>query len=261
MVGRDIAEEFPARQPAPGGVVLEVRHLSAAPRFTDVSLTVREGEIVALAGLVGAGRTSTALALTGALGSRGEIVVGGKPVSFGSPADAIAHGLAYVTEDRKGRGMFPEMAVADNITVSYLREFARAGLLDLAREKAGAGQAARRFDVRAASLRQPARTLSGGNQQKMLLARYLLKSRRLIVLDEPTRGVDVGARAEIYNLMNQLTRDGLAVLMISSDLPEVLGMADRIIVLREGRTMGELARAEATAESVMALATGGRTAA
>jgi ABC-type sugar transport system ATPase subunit len=153
------------------------------------------------------------------------------------------------------------MAVAENITVSYLREFVKAGLLSLSRERSVAAGTAKRFDVRAASLRQPAATLSGGNQQKMLLARYLLNRRRLIILDEPTRGVDVGARAEIYELMNQLTREGLALLMISSDLPEVLGMADRIVVLREGRTAGELTRAEASPDAVMALATGGRPAA
>jgi ribose transport system ATP-binding protein len=187
--------------------------------------------------------------------------MGGRAVRFTSPADAIAAGLAYVTEDRKSLGIFPQMAVRENITVTYLRHFARAGLVSTQRERTAAAASARRFDVRAGSLEQPAATLSGGNQQKMLLARYLLQPRTLIVLDEPTRGVDVGARAEIYALMNQLTKEGLAILMISSDLPEVLGMADRIVVLREGRTAGELTRAQASAEAVMALATGGRTAA
>jgi ABC-type sugar transport system ATPase subunit len=258
MVGRDVSEEFPARTGTPGQTVLEVQQLSCPPRFTDVSFSVREGEIVALAGLVGAGRTSTALALAGALPARGEILLGGRPVRFRSPAEAIASGLAYVTEDRKAHGIFPDMAVAENITIPYLRQFAAAGLLSLARERTAARDAARRFDVRAASLRQSSATLSGGNQQKMLLARYLLNRRRLIVLDEPTRGVDVGARAEIYGLMNQLTAQGLAILMISSDLPEVLGMADRIVVLREGRTAGELTRQRATPDAVMALATSGR---
>jgi ABC-type sugar transport system ATPase subunit len=261
MVGRDLSEEFPRRSPSPGSPVVAVRRLACAPRFTDVSFTVRAGEIVALAGLAGAGRTSTALALAGALPSEGEIRMGGRPVRFTSPADAIAAGLAYVTEDRKSLGIFPEMAVSENITVTCLRHFARAGLLSTQRERTAAAASARRFDVRAGSLQQPAATLSGGNQQKMLLARYLLEPRTLIVLDEPTRGVDVGARAEIYALMNQLTKEGLAILMISSDLPEVLGMADRIVVLREGRTAGELTRAQASAEAVMALATGGQTAA
>jgi ABC-type sugar transport system ATPase subunit len=261
MVGRDIAEEFPARTPTPGAVVLDVHHLACPPRFHDVSFAVREGEIVALAGLVGAGRTSTALALAGALPAKGEVRLGGRAVRFGSPARALADGLAYVTEDRKAHGIFPAMAVADNITISALRGLATAGFIDRGRERAAATDAARRFDVRAASLRQAAATLSGGNQQKMLLARYLLNRPRVIVLDEPTRGVDVGARAEIYGLMNNLTRGGLAVLMISSDLTEVLGMADRIVVLRDGRTAGELTRAEATPEAIMALATSRRPAA
>jgi len=255
MVGRDVSEEFPARHPQPGAVVLEVDHLSAPPRFSDVSFSVRQGEIVGLAGLVGAGRTSTALAIAGALHASGAVRLNGRPVRFRSPAEAIEHGIAYVTEDRKGRGIFPVMGTGENITIAYLRAYARAGLLRPPAERAAAAAKAREFDVRAARLSQPASTLSGGNQQKMLLARYLLKRRDLVILDEPTRGVDVGARAEIYGLMNRLTAEGLAILMISSELPEVLGMADRIVVLREGRTMGELARAAATPERVMGLAT------
>jgi rhamnose transport system ATP-binding protein len=254
MVGREVSEEFPAGTASPGRTVLDVAGLSADPRFRDVSFSVREGEIVGLAGLVGSGRTSTALAIAGALRSTGRIQLDGRAVRFRSPASAIAHGIAYVTEDRKARGIFPAMATDANISITFLRAFARLGLLRVGMEKAAAAKKAREFDVRAARLSQPASTLSGGNQQKMLLARYLLKPRRLVILDEPTRGVDVGARAEIYAIMNRLTMDGLAVVMISSELPEVLGMADRIVVLREGRTAGELTRAEATPERVMALA-------
>lgn len=191
----------------------------------------------------------------GQLEAEGEIRLEGRPVHFRSPAEAIDKGIAYVTEDRKGRGIFPAMATDQNITITYLRDYARAGLLHLTAERAAAADKAREFDVRAARLTQPASTLSGGNQQKMLLARYLLKRCILAILDEPTRGVDVGARAEIYGLMNHLTAEGLAILMISSELPEVLGMADRIVVLREGRTTGELTRADATPDRVMALAT------
>ncbi len=188
-----------------GRTVLEVRGLSSPPRFHDVSLTVREGEIVGLAGLVGAGRTSTALALAGALGSTGEIRLDGRSARFRSPSEAIGRGIAYVTEDRKARGIFPAMATESNITITFLREYASGFLLHPSRERAAASHKAREFDVRAQRLSQPAATLSGGNQQKMLLARYLLKPRRLLILDEPTRGVDVGARAEIYALMNRLT--------------------------------------------------------
>jgi ABC-type sugar transport system ATPase subunit len=258
MVGRDVAEEFPPRAPAPGEAVLEVRGLACPPRFTDVSLTVRRGEIVGLAGLVGAGRTSVALALFGALpGVRGEVRLEGRPVRFGSPFEAIRAGLGYVTEDRRRRGLFRLLSSSANITISYLRSLARLGLLSPGRERPAAAAAAKEFDVRApAGLAQPAGTLSGGNQQKLLLARLLLRPRRLLVLDEPTRGIDVGAKAEIYALMNRLTAQGLGILMISSELPEVLGMSDRVVVMHEGRTAGELSRAQATPERVMELATG-----
>jgi ABC-type sugar transport system ATPase subunit len=261
MVGRDLSEEFPPRPPAAvpaGEPVLEVRALACPPRFADASFTVWPGEIVGLAGLVGAGRTSVALSLFGALpAAGGEVRLRGQAVRFGSPAEAIGAGLAYVTEDRKGRGLFPMLGAGANITVTYLRAFARAGLLSLAREHAAATTAAKEFDLRAASLDQPAATLSGGNQQKLLLARYLLRPRSVLILDEPTRGIDVGAKAEIYGLMNRLTAQGLAILMISSELPEVLGMSDRVVVMHEGRTRGALPRAQATPEKVMELATGG----
>ena len=256
MVGRDLAEEFPSRTHAPGEPVLEVRQLAAPPRFSNVSFSVRAGEIVALAGLVGAGRTSTALAIAGGLPFTGDARLGGARVHFRFPDDALAAGLAYVTEDRKAYGLFPWMDVRENITISSLRSFARLGILSTTREREAAQRAAADFDVRARGLGQRAGTLSGGNQQKVLVARFLMEPRRVVILDEPTRGVDVGARAEIYLLMNRLVARGLGVLMISSDLPEVLGMADRIVVMRGGMTVGELDRDHATAERVMALATG-----
>ena len=210
-----------------------------------------------LAGLVGAGRTSLGLALFGALASQGEIRLDGRPVSFRSPSEAIAAGLGYVTEDRKGRGLFPQLGAGANISITHLSAFARAGLLSSSRERTAAAAAARDFDVRAASLEQGAATLSGGNQQKLLLARYLMKPRRLLILDEPTRGIDVGAKSEIYALMNRLTAEGLAILMISSELPEIVGLSDRVVVMHDGRTKGELSRAEARPEAILELATGG----
>jgi ABC-type sugar transport system ATPase subunit len=255
MVGRDVTEEFPSRSPSPGAPALDLQKLSSRPRFDEASLTVREGEIVGLAGLVGAGRTSAALAVVGAIHATGEMRVAGKPARFRSPAEAIRSGVAYVTEDRKGHGIFPLMGTDANITVTCLSDYARLGVLSIARERAAAQQIAGAFDIRAARLTQPIATLSGGNQQKALLARYLLRRGKVVILDEPTRGVDVGARADIYRLMNRLTDEGLGVLMISSDLPEVLGMADRVVVMRGGRTTGELTRAEATPDRVMALAT------
>lgn len=255
MVGRSLDAEFPAASVAPGAPVLELRHLSAPPRFCDVSFAVRAGEIVGLAGLVGAGRTSTALALIGQLPSTGGMSFAGRAARFRSPQHAIAHGLAYVTEDRKQSGLFPAMGVGQNMTISHLAAFTRGGVIVRDREDTWVSSAATEFDIRAARLTQPIATLSGGNQQKALLARYLVRPPRLLILDEPTRGVDIGARAEIYRLMRRLTSQGLGILMISSDLPEVLGMSDRVVVMRDGRTTGELSRAAATAEAVMSLAT------
>jgi ABC-type sugar transport system ATPase subunit len=257
MVGRDVSEEFPPRTAGAGDPVLQVRRLSCPPYFSDVSFSVGRGEIVGLAGLVGAGRTSVALALFGALQPQGEMDLGGQPAHFASPTEALSAGVAYVTEDRKARGLFPLLGAGENMTIASLDSFARLGFLSLPRAQAAASAEARNFDLRAASLQQSAGTLSGGNQQKLLLARYLMKPRRLLILDEPTRGIDVGAKAEIYGLMNRLTAQGLAILMISSELPEVLGMSDRVVVMHEGRTTGELPRGRATPEGVMELATGG----
>jgi ABC-type sugar transport system ATPase subunit len=254
MVGRPVSEEFPARGPRPGVEVLQTEELSAAGRFHDISFAVRAGEILGIGGLVGAGRTSLGMALGGALQASGTILLEGRPVRFRSPADAIRQGVAYLTEDRKARGLFPAMSVISNLTITYLRELARAGIVERTRERAAAESIA--HDVRIAGVRlaQAAGTLSGGTQQKVLLGRFLLKPLKVVVLDEPTRGVDVGARAEIYALMNRLTDEGIAIVMISSDLPELLGMADRVLVMRAGRISGELSRTEASPERVMALA-------
>jgi ABC-type sugar transport system ATPase subunit len=255
MVGRDVTEEFPPRTSARGNVLFEVDRLASPPRFIEASFSVREGEIVGMAGLVGAGRSSVALAAVGAIPAQGDVRVAGRRVHFRSPQAAIARGVAYVTEDRKGRGLFPLLGVDENIAVTHLSHFTTAGLLSRARERAQTRIAVRTFDIRAAHMAQPMYTLSGGNQQKSLIARYLVRPPRVLIIDEPTRGVDVGARIEIYRTLNRLTAEGLAILMISSDLPEVLGMSDRIIVMRTGRTVGELTRAEATAERVLSLAT------
>ena len=256
MVGRDVSEEFPERTTAPGATVFEVLELGSPGRFSGVSFSVRAGEIFGIGGLVGAGRTSLGLALGGALPWTGAVRLGGASISPRSPSEAIDAGIAYVTEDRKGRGILPLMSVSANLTITYLRQFARNGILNGRREGSAAARVASEVQVRGVSLEQPARTLSGGTQQKVLLGRFLLDPRLVLILDEPTRGVDVGARAEIYALMNQLTDAGVAILMISSDLPELLGMSDRILVMRDGRPAGELARADSTPERVMALAAG-----
>jgi ribose transport system ATP-binding protein len=282
MVGRDVSEEFPARPgapaspasppsppsptsptsptvttraTAPGAVALDVRGLTAGTRCIDVSFSVRPGEIVGLAGLVGAGRTSVGLAIVGATPASGTVQVAGAAVRFRSPAQALAGGVAYLTEDRKQRGLFPLMTTSANMTMSRIGAFTRFAVLSLAREREAVTVAARDVGVRITALDQLAGTLSGGNQQKALVARYLMRHPVVLILDEPTRGIDVGARTEIYALMNRLTAQGMAILMISSDLPEVLGMSDRIVVMREGRVSGELPRGAATPDAVMALAT------
>jgi ABC-type sugar transport system ATPase subunit len=254
MVGREVSEEFPPRTARPGEVVFELDGLSASPRVRGVSIQVARGEIVGVAGLVGAGRTSMALAAIGAIRSAGTLRLDGQPVTFRSPADAIARGLAYVTEDRKARGLFPLLGVDENILVTHLARLTRAGFVVPSRARSAVQEAIRAFDIRTAGPTQPAGTLSGGNQQKALVARYLVAPPRVLILDEPTRGVDVAARSEIYRTMNRLTEAGLGILMISSDLPEVLGMSDRIVVMRDGRTVGAFGRGEATAERIMVLA-------
>jgi ABC-type sugar transport system ATPase subunit len=260
MVGRDISEEFPSRAGVRlGEVVFEARQLSMPPRVKSVQLQIRRGEVVGLAGLVGAGRTTTALGVVGALRlvrpQQGQLLLDGAPVTFRSPVDALQGGLAYVTEDRKRLGVFPALSVQANITLARLASLARFGWIATRQERVAAERIAGDCRVRAASLSQPVATLSGGNQQKVLLARYLLAPPKVLILDEPTRGVDVGARAEIYTLIDRLSRGGLAILLISSDLTEVLGMTDRVVVMREGATVGELARPDATAERIMELAT------
>jgi len=221
-----------------------------------VSLTVRRGEIVGLAGLVGAGRTSLGLALLGAIqASAGDVSLAGAPYRPGKPREALARGLAYVTEDRAGAGIFPQLTACANITITQLGTFAKGGVIRDAKERRAAATAGGSVDLSHARLQHPAGTLSGGNQQKLLVARNLIEPPRLLVLDEPTRGIDVGAKREIYDVMNRLTAAGMGILMISSELPEILGMSDRIVVMREGRTTGELTRALATPELVMHLAT------
>jgi len=257
MVGRDLEEEFPTRTAVPGEIVLEARGLTAPGRIEGVDLDVRRGEILGVAGFVGSGRTSTALALCGALRAAGTIRLGGEPVRFATPGEAWKAGVAYVTEDRRAAGIFAALDVGTNVTIAALARFARGGVSDLTREREAARDATEAYGVRGAGLAQRAGTLSGGNQQKVLLARALLEDKRVLLLDEPTRGVDVGARAEIYALLARLAARGLAIVLVSSELPELLGMSDRILVLREGRTAGVLARAEATEERIVDLATRG----
>jgi len=258
MVGREMSEMFVKTATAGTEAILEVRDLTREGVFYGVSFEIRRGEIVGLAGLVGAGRTEVARALFGLDPvDRGEIRIEGKAVRIRSPLDAIRLGMALIPEDRKAQALFLSMALRSNITIAALPRIAPLGLLSGRRLDAASQPCIRHLDIRPPRPGIPVRHLSGGNQQKAVIARWLLLQPRILIMDEPTRGIDVAAKAEIHALMDRLAREGKAILMISSELPEILGISDRILVMREGRIVGELKREEATADRVLALAMGG----
>jgi ribose transport system ATP-binding protein len=255
MVGRELGEVYPAREGVRGEELLRVEGLRRPPALVDASFTLHRGEVVGLGGLMGAGRTELARALFGAdRPTGGQVFVRGRPMPLASPQRSIAAGMAFLTEDRKRDGLALGLSVRANITLANLRPVMRGGFLDVGRERQVAAEYAQRVDVRAGSLEQPARSLSGGNQQKVVLAKWLLTQAQVFLFDEPTQGIDVGARAEVYGLINELARQGAGILLISSYLPELLALSDRILVMSRGRIVGELAREEATQERVMELA-------
>jgi ribose transport system ATP-binding protein len=259
MVGRELEDEFPTRHAAIGGELLRVEGLTAGTRVADASFTLHRGEALGLAGLVGAGRTELARAIFGADPmDAGRVYLDGQPVQIDSCAQAIRHGLALLTEDRKGQGLHLDLGIHHNISLVNLRELVRLGLLRLGEERRVADRYVQELDIRTPSVVQRVRNLSGGNQQKVVLAKWLFSEARVLLFDEPTRGIDVGAKYEIYLLINRLAEQGLGVLLISSELPELLGLCDRILVMAGGRVVGEVAREGATQEAVMELATGGR---
>jgi ribose transport system ATP-binding protein len=259
MVGRELTEMFHKQAVPIGEPVLEVRGLSrAASRVRNVNLQVRAGEIVGVAGLVGAGRTEIARAIFGVdRADAGTIRVAGRDAVIRTPRDAIRAGLGFVTENRKEQGLFLILAVRENVTAAGLARLARWDFIRFAAERELVGSLITQLRIRTPSEEQEVRFLSGGNQQKVVLARWLALRPKVLLLDEPTRGIDVGAKAEIYALMGDLARQGIGILMISSELPEILGMSDRVLVVRGGTIAGELARADATQESIMRLAAGG----
>ncbi|MET8359793.1 sugar ABC transporter ATP-binding protein [Micromonospora sp. NPDC005171] len=257
MVGRDVSSLYPKQDAELRDTLLDVRRLSRAGVFTDVSFSVRGGEIVALAGLVGAGRSEVARAVFGVdRYDAGEVLVAGRAVPAGNPGRAIAAGMALVPEDRRQQGLVMELSVERNATLARRRALSRLGLLLGGVERAEARQWTRRLQVKASRLDAPVATLSGGNQQKVVLAKWLATAPRVLIIDEPTRGIDVGTKSEVHRLLSELAGQGLAILMISSELPEVLGMADRVLVMHEGRLVRELPRAEADETSIMFAATG-----
>jgi rhamnose transport system ATP-binding protein len=258
MVGRELSAVFPVRAGKPGRVVLELLELGCSEtEVKRVNLQVRAGEIVGVAGLVGAGRTALARVLFGLTpADEGEVRIEGRPVVLDSPSAAIAHAIAYLPEDRRRHGVIPEMSIASNISLASIDRLSRFGKLDLRRERQIAADFAERFSIKAPAIFSPVAILSGGNQQKVALSRWLSIEPSILILDEPTQGIDIGAKAEIHSLICKLADEGAAVMMISSDLPEILGMSDRIAVMREGTIVAVVDREEATSELILGLALG-----
>lgn len=257
MVGRELSGRYPARRRSPGRPLLEVRHLSLPGKLSDIRFTLHEGEIVGLFGLMGAGQELLARALFGAVaGVQGEVLLEGRPIRLTSPQAAIAHHIALVTEDRKHEGLILIDDLVGNTTLAALRRFTRAGFLERSRQREVTASFVDRLKIRTPSLHQEVGYLSGGNQQKVVLAKWLATDPRLFILVEPTRGIDVGAKAEIYQIMDELARQGRALLFVSSELPEILGLSDRILVMADGRLQGELDPEQTSQEEIMTLATG-----
>lgn len=254
MVGRDIDDQYPREAPELGEVLLSVDGLTTAGKFADISLQVHAGEVVGIAGLVGAGRTELIRAIAGAdRREAGTVTVRGAELPNGDVAAAIRAGIGHVPEDRKNQGLILDATVGENIGLATLRSSGRAGLADLAGQRERSETVAEKLRIRMAGIGQQIRNLSGGNQQKAVFGKWVMAESQVLLLDEPTRGVDVGAKVEIYNIINDMTARGGAVLMASSDLPEVLGMSDRVIVMSGGRIVGELPPT-ATQDEVMSLA-------
>ncbi|MBL8155777.1 MAG: sugar ABC transporter ATP-binding protein [Anaerolineae bacterium] len=256
MVGRDLSEQFPKERVPRGAEVLRVENLTQGTRLKNISFSVHAGEIMGIAGLVGAGRTELVRAIFGADPiDAGRIFVDGKPVTIRNPQDAIAHGIALLTEDRKQQGLILQMTTRDNLTLSVLKGLTRGLFTSKRRESDLAQRFIDSMAIKTPSQEQLVVNLSGGTQQKVVLGKWMATQPKVLIFDEPTRGIDVGAKVEIYKLMNQLGRQGVAILMVSSELPEILGMSDRVLVIREGQLRGILERQDASQEKIMALAT------
>jgi len=257
MVGRDLSEKYPKEIAPRGEEVLRVENLNRAGVLSDISFSVYAGEVLGIAGLVGAGRTELARAVFGADPiDSGQFYIKGRPVKIASPNDAIQHGIGLLTEDRKQQGLFLQMSVRDNIVMAVLKRLTKGPRVNRRKETEVTRFYIESMNIKAASQDQLAINLSGGTQQKVVLGKWMSTQPRVLIFDEPTRGIDVGAKVEIYKMMNQLAQQGVAIIMISSELPEILGMSDRVLVMRGGRIRGELTRAEATEEKIMEFATG-----
>jgi ribose transport system ATP-binding protein len=259
MVGRELSDIYPKKEYHPGGIALKVTNLSRKGVLKDLNLTVRQGEIIGIAGLVGSGRTEFLRAIVGAdPKDSGVIEIFGKAVSIRSPRDAISHSVGFLPEDRKIEGLFLNQPGFFNITISKLSNITKRGLINLSNEKKEANFYVNELEVRPKNVVKKVGNFSGGNQQKFMFARWLYANSKIILVDEPTRGVDVGAKREIYRLLVELTKKGVAILMVSSELPEILGMSDKILVMREGSLVGEIDRSIASEELIMQYAWTGK---
>ena len=256
MVGRNIEDQFPRRKPELGSVVLEVKNLSQKGVLEDISFELHAGEVVGIAGIVGAGRTELAEAIFGSEpADSGEVKIGGESLRPGQPREAKNQGIGFITEDRQREGIVPPLSVLENLGLAALGSNSRLGLVNRRKQRQQADKMIEDLNIRTPGPEQEIRYLSGGNQQKVVIGKWLLNESKVLIMDEPTRGIDVGAKVEIYELMNELTENGAGILMISSELPEVLGMSDRVLVMSQGQITGELPAEEATQENVMELAT------
>jgi len=258
MIGREIGERFPTRTSGIGDVLFEVTGLTKLGVFDDVSFSVRAGEVLGVAGLMGAGRTEIMKAIFGVLSyERGGTYLDGNIIKINSPRDAKRHGFGFITEDRKTEGLMLDDNIGHNISINNLATITKHGVLSTSKEATLVETAIEKLNIICTGSKQISKYLSGGNQQKVVFAKWIYTNPRVLILDEPTRGVDVGAKKEIYNIINELAADGVAIILISSELPEVLGMSDRIMAVHEGKIGGIIESADATQESVMILCTGG----
>ncbi|MDR3765626.1 MAG: sugar ABC transporter ATP-binding protein, partial [Butyricicoccus sp.] len=257
MVGRDLSNVYQKEKAKIGDTVLSIRNFTRKKEFRNVSFDVRSGEIVGMAGLMGAGRSEVIQSLFGVTRREsGEVFLHGQKVEIRSPKDAIAHKMAFLTEDRKLTGLYLVLSVQENITMANLNLFTSHGFLQHKKMADTCQAETKKFNIRTPSIRQKVELLSGGNQQKVLLSRWMLTDPDILILDEPTRGIDIGAKSEIYRLMSDLAGQGKAIIMISSELPEILGMSDRVVVMHEGKVTGILDAKDATQEKILSYAAG-----
>ena len=258
MVGRELGERFPSRNAEIGEVALKVEGLTCANSCEDISFELRKGEVLAFAGLMGAGRTEVAQAIFGyRKKSKGNLYINGQAVNIKNPIQAMQYGVGFVTEDRKTEGLVLDFSIKENMFMTNLKSIAKSGIIQAKQEESEALKYIEQLKIRCAGPSQRVGSLSGGNQQKVVIAKWLGTKPDILILDEPTRGVDIGAKKEIYSIVNKLAEEGVAILMISSELPEVIGMADRVLVMHEGKKTAVLEKSELTQETIMHFATGG----